>query len=104
MKRLAFLSFAIGTLLAPITVQAQTAVQAQMCVTFLAPNHEAEVRYLISHPGVLICPTARGGIFPGAYLLPPPDWDAGLSARFGQWLTNSTTRTIDLMRAMNGGR
>jgi hypothetical protein len=100
MKRLAFLSFAIATLLAPITVQAQS-----VCITFLAPHSlEAEVRYLISHPGVRICPTARGGMFPGAYLLSPPDWDAGLSARFGQELTDTTIRTIGLMKAMNGGR
>jgi hypothetical protein len=52
MKHLAFLSFAIASLLAPITVHAQTA-----CVRFPSPpNPEAEVRYLMSHPGVRVCP------------------------------------------------
>jgi hypothetical protein len=52
MKRLSFLSFAIGTLLAPITVQAQTG-----CVRFPnPPNAEAELRYLLSHPGTRVCP------------------------------------------------
>jgi hypothetical protein len=87
MKRLAFLSLAIGTLLAPITVQAQ-----QGCVTFPAPhNHEAELRYLLSHPGTRVCPAA-----PAART-----YDPGQSARFGGWLTDSTIRTIDLMRTMN---
>jgi hypothetical protein len=52
MKRLAFLSFAIATLMAPIQVQ------AQQCVTFpQPPNAEAELRYLLSHPGVRVCPS-----------------------------------------------
>jgi hypothetical protein len=52
MKRLAFLSFTIATLIAPIQVQAQTG-----CVTFpQKPNPEAEVRFLISHPGARVCP------------------------------------------------
>ena len=52
MKRLAFLSFAIATLMAPIQVQ------AQQCVTFRGPpNPEAELRYLFSHPGVVVCPS-----------------------------------------------
>jgi hypothetical protein len=52
MKRLAFLGFTIATLFAPIQVQAQTT-----CVTFpQPPNPEAEVKYLISHPGVRVCP------------------------------------------------
>jgi hypothetical protein len=52
MKRLAFLSFTVATLIAPIQVH------AQQCVTFpqnLSP--EAEVRYLISHPDVRVCPS-----------------------------------------------
>ena len=55
MKRLAFLSFTIATLIAPIQVH------AQQCVTF--PQNfspEAEVRYLISHPGVRVCPYPAG--------------------------------------------
>jgi hypothetical protein len=52
MKRLAFLSFAIATLIAPIQVQAQT-----RCVRFpQPPNPEAELRYLLSHPGAVVCP------------------------------------------------
>ena len=52
MKRLAFLGFTIATLFAPIQVQAQTT-----CVTFpQPPNPEAEVRFLISHPGARVCP------------------------------------------------
>jgi hypothetical protein len=52
MKRLAFLSFTIATLIAPIQVQAQTG-----CVSFpQPPNPEAEVRYLMSHPGTRVCP------------------------------------------------
>ena len=52
MKRLAFLGFAIATLMAPIQVQ------AQQCVTF-PPNisAEAELNYLFSHPGAVICPS-----------------------------------------------
>jgi hypothetical protein len=53
MKRLAFLSFTIATLIAPIQVQAQT-----RCVTFpQKPNPEAELRYLLSHPGTRVCPS-----------------------------------------------
>jgi hypothetical protein len=53
MKRLAFLSFTIATLIAPIQVQAQT-----RCVTFpQKPNPEAELRYLLSHPGAVVCPS-----------------------------------------------
>jgi hypothetical protein len=52
MKHLAFLGFAIATLMAPIQVQ------AQQCVTFpQPPNAEAELPYLLSHPGVRVCPS-----------------------------------------------
>jgi hypothetical protein len=55
MKRLAFLSFAIATLVAPIQVQAQTG-----CVRFpQPPNPNAELRYLLSHPGAVVCPGPR---------------------------------------------
>ena len=51
MKRLAFLGFGIAILMAPIQVQ------AQQCVTFPEPpNPEAELRYILSHPGVIVCP------------------------------------------------
>ena len=53
MKRLAFLSFTIATLIAPIQAQAQSG-----CVTFpQKPNPEAELRYLLSHPGTRVCPS-----------------------------------------------
>jgi len=53
MKRLAFLSFTIATLIAPIQVQAQTG-----CIRFPQPaNPEAELRYLLSHPGARVCPS-----------------------------------------------
>jgi hypothetical protein len=47
MKRLAFLSSTIATLITPIQVQAQT-----NCVPFpQKPNPEAELRFLLSHTG-----------------------------------------------------
>jgi hypothetical protein len=54
MKRLAALGFAIAALTAPIQVQAQTG-----CVRFGKPNPEAELRYLLAHPGVRVCPGPR---------------------------------------------
>ena len=55
MKRLAFLSFTIAMLIAPIQVQAQS-----RCVTFPQnPDPEAELRYLLSHPGTRVCPGPR---------------------------------------------
>jgi hypothetical protein len=54
MKRLAFLSLLIPTLIAPIQAQAQTG-----CVRFAQPpppNPEAELRYLLSHPAIRVCP------------------------------------------------
>jgi hypothetical protein len=51
MTRFAFLGFTIATLIAPIQAQ------AQMCVRFPEPpNPEAELRYLLSHPGARVCP------------------------------------------------
>jgi hypothetical protein len=53
MKRLAFLTFTVATLIAPVQVQAQTG-----CVRFpQPPNPEAELRYLLSHPGAAVCPS-----------------------------------------------
>jgi hypothetical protein len=55
MKLLAALSFAIVTLIAPIHAQAQAG-----CVRFSQnPNPEAELRYLLAHPGVRVCPSAH---------------------------------------------
>jgi|EndMetStandDraft_5_1072996.scaffolds.fasta_scaffold424239_1 hypothetical protein len=51
MKRLAFVSFTIATLIAPTQVQAETP-----CVRFpQPPNPEAELRYLLFHPGAVVC-------------------------------------------------
>ena len=58
MKRLAFLSFTIATLIAPIQVQAQQYDPAGNCVRFpQKPNPEAEIRYLTSHPNTPVCPS-----------------------------------------------
>jgi hypothetical protein len=51
MKRLAFLSFTLATLIAPIQVQAE-----EGCVTLPQTDPEAELRYLLSHPGARVCP------------------------------------------------
>jgi len=57
MKRLAFLSLLIPTLIAPIQVQAQQYDPAGNCVRFpQQPNPEAETRYLLSHPNTRVCP------------------------------------------------
>ena len=57
MKRFAFLSFAMATLIAPIQVQAQQYDPIANCVRFpQIPNAEAETRYLLSHPGTRVCP------------------------------------------------
>jgi hypothetical protein len=56
MKRLAFLSFTIATLIAPIQVQAQQYDPARNCVRYpQIPSPEAELRYLLSHPGTRFC-------------------------------------------------
>jgi hypothetical protein len=85
MKRLAFLSFTIATLIAPIQVQAQTG-----CVTFPAPpNPEAELRYLLSHPGARVCPG------------PNPD-PAGTARILEDGAGQRARDTICLMHAMSG--
>lgn len=57
MKRLAFLSFTIAALIAPIQLQAQQYDPARNCVRFpQRPNPEAETRYMLSHPGTPVCP------------------------------------------------
>ena len=56
MKRLAFLSFTIATLIAPIQVQAQQYIPSRNCVMFpQKPNPEAELRYLLAHPNTRVC-------------------------------------------------
>jgi hypothetical protein len=57
MKYLAFLSLLIPALIAPILVQAQQYYPAGNCVRFpQIPNPEAELRYMLSHPGIRVCP------------------------------------------------
>ena len=57
MKRLAFPSLVIATLIAPIQVQAQQYDPAANCVRFpQKPNPDAELQYLLSHPGDRVCP------------------------------------------------
>jgi hypothetical protein len=59
MKHLGSLGFTIAALIAPIQVQAQA-----RCVTFPEKSTpEAQMRYLLSHPGTVAC---------SAY--PPPDY------------------------------
>ena len=85
MKRLAVLSFTIATLIAPIQVQAQTT-----CVTFpQPPNPEAEVRYLLSHPGARVCPSANPNL-------------PGQTDTLRSGMARSATDTITLMCAMSG--
>jgi hypothetical protein len=85
MKRLAFLSFTIATLIAPIQVQAQTG-----CVTFpQKPNPEAELRYLLSHPGTRVCAS--------------PHQDPAETTRILQnGATQRANDTVRLMGAMSG--
>jgi len=57
MKRLAFLSFAIATLIAPVQVQAQQYDPARNCVRFpQPPNPNAELQYMLAHPTIPVCP------------------------------------------------
>jgi hypothetical protein len=87
MKRLACLSLLIAALIAPIQAQAQTG-----CVRFpQPPNPEAELRYLLSHPGVRVCPG------------PNPD-PAGQRAVLDQISRDRVNNTSRQICAMNGGR
>ena len=57
MKRLAFLSLLIPAVIAPIQVQAQQYDPDRNCVRFpQIPNPEAELRYMLSHPSIRVCP------------------------------------------------
>jgi hypothetical protein len=63
MKRLAFLSFAIATLIAPIQVQAQQYDPVRNCVRFpQKPNPEAELQYMLSHPNTSVCPSPHPNV------------------------------------------
>ena len=87
MKRLAFLSFTIATLIAPIQVQAQT-----NCVRFpQKPNPEAELRYLLSHPGARVCASPNPNL-------------AGQTRTLQNTSTQRANDTIRLMNAMSGRR
>jgi hypothetical protein len=87
MKRLAFLSLLIPTLIAPIQAQAQTG-----CVRFpQPPNPEAELKYLLSHPGARVCPGPN----------PNP---AGQRAVLRQISSDGVNNTRTQICAMNGQR
>jgi hypothetical protein len=87
MKRLAFLGLLIPTLMAPIEAHAQSG-----CVRFPdPPNPDAELRYLLSHPGVRVCPGAT----------PNP---AGQQAVIDQISRDRAINTSRQICAMNGGR
>ena len=87
MKHLAFLSFIIATLIAPIQVQAQT-----NCVRFpQKPNPEAELRYLLSHPGARVCASPNPNL-------------AGQTRTLQNISTQRANDTIRLMNAMSGRR
>jgi hypothetical protein len=89
MKRLAFLTLLIATLIVPIRAQAQTG-----CVRFTqppSPNPEAELRYLLSHPAIRVCPG--------------PNTDmAGQRRVFEQIARNGVNNTTTQICAMNGQR
>jgi hypothetical protein len=87
MKRLAFLSFTIATLIAPMQVQAQT-----NCVRFpQKSNPEAELRYLLSHPGARVCASPNANL-------------AGQTRTLQNISTQRANDTIRLMNAMSGRR
>jgi hypothetical protein len=87
MKRLAFISLLIPTLIAPIQAQAQTG-----CVRFpQPPNPEAELKYLLSHPGARVCPG------------PNPN-RAGQTGVLNQISNDRVNNTRTQICAMNGQR
>ena len=89
MKRLAFLSFTIATLIAPIQVQAQQYDPARNCVRLpQQPNPEAEVRYLLSHPNTRVCPSNTDL--------------AGQARTVQDGLNKGATSTIDIIRVGRG--
>ncbi len=92
MKRLAFASLLIPTLIAPLQSHAQQYDPARNCVVFpQQPNPEAETRYLLSHPNVRVCPGAN----------PNP---AGQNDVLDTISRNRVTNTTNQICAMNGGR
>jgi hypothetical protein len=92
MKRLAFLSLLIPALIAPIQVQAQQYDPAGNCVRFpQIPNPEAELQYLLSHPGIRVCPGQN----------PNPAGQTGVLEQISRDRANNTRSQIC---AMNGQR
>ena len=87
MKRHASLGLALAALIAPMQAQAQTD-----CVRFPdPPNPEAELRYLLSHPGVRVCPA------------PNPNLD-GQRGVLDQISRDRARNTTTQMCAINGVR
>ena len=92
MKRLAFLSFTIATLIAPIQVQAQQYDPVGNCVRFpQIPNPEAELQYLLSDPNTRVCPGPNTD----------PAGQRGVLEQISRDRVNNTTTQIC---AMNGQR
>lgn len=92
MKRLAFLSLLITALIAPIEVHAQQYDPARNCVRFAQiPNPEAETRYMLSHPGIRVCPGPK----------PNPAGQTGVLEQISRDRVSNTRTQIC---AMNGGR
>ena len=92
MKRLAFLSFAIATLIAPIQVQAQQYDPVRKCVRFPeTPNPEAEIRWLNSHPPTPVCPAQNPNL-------------SGQADVLNQISTDRVNNLRTQICAMNGGR
>jgi hypothetical protein len=90
MKYLAFLSLTMATLIAPIQAQAQRYDPYRHCVRFPdIPNPEAELRYMLSHPGIRVCPAAN------------PDL-AGQAATVQRGINQGYYNTMDMIRAQRG--
>jgi hypothetical protein len=92
MKHLAFLGLLISTLIAPIQARAQQYDPAMNCVRFPdIPNPGAELQYLLSHPGVRVCPGEN----------PNPSGQSGVLEQISRDRVSNTTAQIC---AMNGLR
>ncbi len=92
MKQLAFLGLLIPALIAPIPGLAQQYDPAMNCVRFpQVPNPDAELRYMLSHPGVRVCPGSN------------PD-QAGQARVLDQISRDRVSNTTTQICAMNGRR
>jgi hypothetical protein len=92
MKRLAHLSFAIATLIAPIQAHAQQYDAARNCVRFpQQANPAAETQYLLAHPNIPVCPSSN----------PDRAGQAGVLDQISRDRVNNTRTQIC---AMNGQR